>query len=104
MTHFRASVFTSYSSPTFTFFAALTEVPFCFTLPVSQAAAAMVLVLKRRMDHRYLSSLSFSFSAISSISMQRRVVQNFNGHLQLPFKKRPLFAGSFSLFFLYQIK
>jgi hypothetical protein len=49
-----------------TFFEAFTNVPFCRTLPVSQAAAAIVLVLNKRMAHRYLSILSLSFSAIGS--------------------------------------
>src|SRR5688500_9576404 len=59
-----ASVFISYSSPTLTCLDALTFEPSNFTLLVSHATAASVLVLKRRMAQRYLSSLNFSFSAI----------------------------------------
>src|ERR1700691_1472676 len=60
-----ASVLTSYSSPTLTFFEALAAMPLYFTLPLSQASAASVRVLKRRMDHKYLSRGIFSFSGIS---------------------------------------
>src|SRR5580698_704916 len=58
------SVFTSYSSPTLTLRAALAAMPLNFTLPLSQASAASVRVLKRRMDQRYLSRRIFSFEGI----------------------------------------
>src|SRR5579863_3948558 len=58
------SVLTSYSSPTETFRAALAAIPLNFTFPLSQASAASVRVLNRRMDQRYLSRRIFSFSGI----------------------------------------
>src|SRR6266496_6227073 len=65
-----ASVFTSYSSPTFTCFDALAGDPLNFTLPLSQAAAARVLVLKRRIDQRYLSRRSFSLVGMSQVKVK----------------------------------
>src|SRR5580692_4588618 len=58
------SVLTSYSSPTETLRAALAEIPLNFTLPLSQASAASVRVLNRRMDQRYLSRRIFSLEGI----------------------------------------
>ena len=49
---------------------ALTFEPSNFTLPVSHATAASVLVLKRRMAQRYLSRRNFSFSAMITILLQ----------------------------------
>src|SRR6218665_2141099 len=59
-----ASVFTSYSSPTFTCCDAFSCAPSNFTFPESHASAAILLVLKRRMAQRYLSIRSFPFSTV----------------------------------------
>jgi hypothetical protein len=41
---------------------AFIDSPFIFTLPLSQAVDATVRVLNKRIAHKYLSSLIFSFS------------------------------------------
>src|SRR6266700_4140074 len=62
-----ASVFTSYSSLMATVLAALALSPLYFTFPLSQASAAWLLVLNKRMAQRYLSRRSFSFSGMDKI-------------------------------------
>src|SRR3954469_14394308 len=64
MSHFLASVLISYSSPSRTVLDAFTASPCSLTRPLSQASAAIARVLNNRMDHRYLSIRSFSFSGI----------------------------------------
>src|SRR5579859_2787831 len=65
------SVLISYSSPTATCLEALTASPLYLILPLSHASAACDLVLKRRIDQRYLSMRSFSFSAIMKGKIKR---------------------------------
>src|SRR3954464_8799124 len=60
----RASPFTSYSSPTCACRDAFTWSPLHFTFPLSHAVAAWERVLNKRMDHRYLSILSFSVFSV----------------------------------------
>src|SRR5690606_24201835 len=67
ITHFLASVFTSYCSPTATAFAGFTLTPFVLTFPELQASVARLRVLKSLMAQRYLSILNFSLSAIGQI-------------------------------------
>src|SRR3954463_16696440 len=68
--HRFASVFISYSSPRFTCFEAFTCTPLCFTFPLSQAAVANVLVLNKRIAHRYLSMRSFSDFAFTKVGLR----------------------------------
>src|SRR5258706_5819209 len=73
--HRFASVFTSYSSFTATCFEGLVCEPLNFTLPVSQAVAAPILILNKRIAQRYLSRRSFSLASdISKKSMQRSII------------------------------
>src|SRR5260221_8596196 len=67
--HLLASVFTSYSSPICICLEALACSPLNFTFPLSHAPVAIVLVLNRRMAHRYLSRRSFSLSGIHKIKI-----------------------------------
>src|ERR1700720_2918633 len=69
------SVLTSYSSPTTTVLAALVLSPLNFTFPLSQASAACDLVLNRRIDQRYLSRRSFSFSGMIGTGIAGRAVK-----------------------------
>ena len=62
--HRLASVFTSYSSPILTFREALAWEPSNLTFPLSQAVAAIDLVLNKRIAQRYLSRRSFSLTGI----------------------------------------
>ena len=64
MVHRFSSVFTSYTSLILTVLDALTVSPLIFTRPFSHATAEADLVLNRRMAHKYLSNLSFSFSIL----------------------------------------
>src|SRR5258706_16400600 len=72
--HRFASVFTSYSSFTATCFEGLVCEPLNFTLPVSQAVAAPVLVLNKRIAQRYLFRRSFFLGSDISKKLKQRSI------------------------------